>query len=74
MMMPGDVKVVGERLYNVLTKPPKFENPPAPQAPSVTVAGSGWLDWSTEEGRRFITWCSNRAAEKLTGTHHAEFD
>src|SRR5277367_3180100 len=30
MMMPSDVKVVADRLYNVLSKPPKYENPPAP--------------------------------------------
>ena len=27
MMMPGDEKIVAERLYAVLSKPPKFENP-----------------------------------------------
>jgi L-seryl-tRNA(Ser) seleniumtransferase len=74
MMMPGDVKVVADRLYNVLTKPPKFENPPAPQAPSVTVAGQ-WLA-TLEYGRGTAVHhiVFEQAAEKLTGTHYAEFD
>src|SRR5271157_134033 len=41
-MMPGDAKVVADRLYAVLTKPPKFEDPPPAQAPSVNVSGQ-WV-------------------------------
>ena len=32
MMMPGDEKVVAERLYAALSSPPKFENPAPPSA------------------------------------------
>ena len=74
MLMPGDVKVIGDRLYNVLTKPPKFENPPAPQAPSVTVAGQWTARLEYGRGSAFHDIVFEQSAEKLTGTHHAEFD
>jgi L-seryl-tRNA(Ser) seleniumtransferase len=74
MLMPGDIKVIGDRLYNVLSKPPKFENPPEPQAPTVTVAGQ-WtarLEYGRGSAMHDIVFEQN--ADKLTGTHHAEFD
>ncbi len=74
MLMPGDVKVIADRLYNVLSKPPKFENPPEPQAPSVMVSGQ-WtarLEYGRGSAEHNLVFEQN--AEKLTGTHHAEFD
>jgi D-glucosaminate-6-phosphate ammonia-lyase len=74
MLMPSDVKVVADRLYNVLSKPPKFENPPEPRAPSVTVSGQ-WtarLEYGRGSAEHNLVFEQN--AEKLTGTHHAEFD
>ena len=35
MLMPGDEKLVGDRLYAVLSKPPRFADPAPPQAPTV---------------------------------------
>ena len=32
-MMPGEAKIVGDRLFAILSKPPKFEAPPPLQAP-----------------------------------------
>jgi uncharacterized pyridoxal phosphate-dependent enzyme len=73
-MQPGDAKIVGDRLYAALSKPPKFENPPAAQPASVHVSG----EWTArlEYGRgsadhRLALW---QEGDKLTGTHHAEFD
>jgi L-seryl-tRNA(Ser) seleniumtransferase len=39
MLMPGEEKVVADRLYAVLSKPPKFENPSVPQGEPVAVGG-----------------------------------
>lgn len=73
-MQPGDAKAVADRLYAVLSKPPKFGNPPEPQPASVHVSG----EWTAhlEYGRgsanhRLALW---QEGEKLSGTHHAEFD
>src|ERR1035437_9357852 len=74
MLMPSDVKVVAERLYNVLSKPPKFENPPEPQAPSVTVAGQWVASLEYGRGSAVHNIVFEQNAEKLTGTHLAEFD
>ena len=74
MMMPGDVKVVADRLYAVLSKPPKFENPPEPQAPGVTVAGQWTAKLEYGRGSAIHDIVFEQNAGKLTGTHHAEFD
>jgi hypothetical protein len=74
MLMPGDVKIVADRLYNVLSKPPKFENPPEPQAPSVTVSGQWTARLEYGRGSAFHNLVFEQSADKLTGTHHAEFD
>ena len=74
MLMPGDVKVIADRLYNVLSKPPKFENPPEPQAPSVTVSGQWTARLEYGRGSAFHNLVFEQSADKLTGTHHAEFD
>lgn len=74
MLMPGDVKIVGDRLYDVLSKPPKFENPPEPQAPSVTVAGQWTARLEYGRGSAVHNLIFEQSAEKLTGTHEAEFD
>ncbi len=39
MMMPGDDKVAAERLYAVLSKPPKFETKPEPTEDAAEIAG-----------------------------------
>jgi L-seryl-tRNA(Ser) seleniumtransferase len=74
MMNPSDVKVVADRLYNVLTKPPKFENPPEPTAPTVTVSGQWTARLEYGRGSALHNLVFEQSAEKLTGTHQAEFD
>ena len=73
-MMPGDAKMVADRLYEVLSKPPKFENPAPAQAPSVQVAGqwTAHLEYGRGSARHNIVLEQDGA--KLTGTHSAEFD
>src|SRR5882724_4504240 len=53
MLMPGEEKVVADRLYAVLSKPPKFENPSVPQGEPVAVGGV-W-DANLEFGRGSAT-------------------
>jgi D-glucosaminate-6-phosphate ammonia-lyase len=74
MMMPGDVKVVAERLHAVLSRPPKFENPPEPQAPTVTVAGQWVARLEFGRGSAIHNIVLEQDGAKLAGTHFAEFD
>jgi hypothetical protein len=73
MMMAGDDKIVAERLYAVLSKPPKFENPPVPQGELASVAGQ----WQTEitflRGSANHTLVLEQHGQDLVGTHHGEF-
>ena len=73
-MQPGDVKIVADRLFAVLKTPPKFENPPEPQAPSVTVAGQWTARIEYGRGSATHNLVFEQSAEKLSGTHHAEFN
>jgi L-seryl-tRNA(Ser) seleniumtransferase len=75
MMMPGEAKIVADRLFATLSKPPKLEDPPAPQAPAVTVAGQ-WvarLEFGNR-GSASHNLVLEQDGDKLTGTHYAEFD
>src|ERR1700722_1124413 len=74
MLLPSDVKVIADRLYNVLSKPPSFKNPPEPQAPGVTVGGQWTARIEYGRGSAIHNIVFEQTAEKLTGTHHAEFD
>lgn len=74
-MMPGDAKAVADRLYAVLSKPPKFEDPPTPQPPMVTVGGQ-WaarLEYGLRGSAQHNIVFEQDGA-RLTGTHYAEFD
>jgi L-seryl-tRNA(Ser) seleniumtransferase len=73
MLMPGDEKLVGDRLYAVLSKPPRFADPAPPQAPTVS-AGGQW-DARLEFGRGSAnhTIVLEQDGAMLVGTHHAEF-
>lgn len=73
MMMPGDDKVVADRLYAALSKPPKVQDAPAPQGQLVSVAGQ-W-DVRIEFGRGSANHkiVLEQDGTRLVGTHHAEF-
>lgn len=74
MMMPGDAKVVAERLYAVLSKPPRFEAPAPAQPPAVTVAGQWVARLEFGRGSASHNIVLEQDGAKLTGTHYAEFD
>ena len=73
MMMPGDEKLVAERLYAVLSKPPKFENPAPAASPSVSVAGQWEARLEFGRGSANHTIVLEQDGAKLAGTHHGEF-
>jgi hypothetical protein len=73
-MMPGDEKVVAERLYAVLSKPPKIEQPPpAPQGQPATLAGQWELRMDFVYGSANHKLVFEQDGTRLTGTHEGEF-
>ena len=73
-MMPGDEKVVADRLYALLSKPPHMEEPPAPpSAPPAPVAGQWDLHMDFVYGSANHTLMLEQDGGKLVGTHRGEF-
>jgi Selenocysteine synthase [seryl-tRNASer selenium transferase] len=72
MMMPGDEKVVGDRLFAVLSKPPKFENPKVPQGNPAQIQGA-WdvrIDFLRGSSDHKLTFEQQGAT--LKGVHKGE--
>jgi len=73
-MMPGDEKVVAGRLYALLSKPPKIEEPPAPpEGQPATLAGQWEVRLDFVHGSAKHTLMLEQDGTRLMGTHHAEF-
>ena len=72
-MSPGDEKVIADRLYAVLSKPPKIEQPAAPQGPTAQVAGQ----WEVHMEFNYLsvdhTVVLEQDGTRLMGTHRGEF-
>jgi len=65
---------VADRLYAALSKPPKFENPPAPpQGEPVPVSGQWEARLEFGRGSAVHTLMFEQNGPKLLGTHHTEF-
>jgi L-seryl-tRNA(Ser) seleniumtransferase len=73
MMMAGDDKLVAERLYAVLAKPPKFENPIVPEGEPVSIDGQWRLDLEFGRGSAIHTLIFEQHGADLVGTHQGEF-
>ena len=73
MLMPGDAKVVAERLYAVLSRPPRFETPAVPQGEPVQVAGEWQVTLEFLRGSAVHTLILEQDGQQLTGTHRGEF-
>jgi seryl-tRNA(Sec) selenium transferase len=73
MMIPGDEKVVAERLYAVLSNPPKFENPIVPQGEPASVAGQWQAEITFLRGSAMHTLLFEQHGQDLVGTHQGEF-
>jgi D-glucosaminate-6-phosphate ammonia-lyase len=73
MMMPGDEKVVADRLHAALSKPPKFEDPAIPQGQLVSVAGQWDVHLEFVRGSANHKIVLEQDGAKLVGSHQAEF-
>jgi len=73
MMMPGDDKVVAERLYAALSSPPKFESPVQPQGAPAMVAGQWAVQLEFQRGSAEHTIFLEQEGSKLVGTHRGEY-
>lgn len=73
MMMPGEEKIVAEKLHSLLSKPPKIENPPAVSANHVSVAGQWDVKLEFGRGSALHTILLEQDGTKLVGTHRGEF-
>jgi L-seryl-tRNA(Ser) seleniumtransferase len=73
MMMPGDAKVVGQRLYAALAKPPHFEPEALPQGEPVSVDGQWEVTLQFQRGSAIHSLILEQHADKLVGTHQGEF-
>ncbi len=74
MLIPGDEKAIGERLYAVLSNPPKFENPaPPPPGEPVSVAGQWEVRLEYDRGSAKHTIILEQQGTRLVGTHRGEF-
>jgi len=74
MMMPGDAKVVAERLYSALSRPPRFPAPePIPQDTPAAIAGQWEVRIDFDRGSAIHTLVLEQQGTKLEGTHRGEF-
>jgi D-glucosaminate-6-phosphate ammonia-lyase len=73
MMMPGDDKIVADRICAVLTNHPKFENPPVPQGELASVAGQWQVTMQFGRGTAEHTLLFEQKGQDLLGTHRGEF-
>jgi len=70
----GDpLQVVAERLYAVLSKPPKFQNPARPQGQPVSIAGQWQAEMQYDRGRAIHTLVFEQDGANLVGTHFGEY-
>ncbi len=73
MLMPGEDRIVSARLYAVLSKPPKFENPVVPTGEPVSVAGQWQAELQFLRGSAVHTLILEQHGQNLVGTHQGEF-
>jgi D-glucosaminate-6-phosphate ammonia-lyase len=74
MMMPGNAKIVAERIYAVLSKPPSVAGPePLPQGEPAAVAGQWEVQIDFDRGSAIHTVILEQRGTELEGTHHGEY-
>jgi L-seryl-tRNA(Ser) seleniumtransferase len=74
MLQAGDEKIVADRLYALLSKPPKLPAPPAaPQGQPVTIAGQWEVTLNFVYGSVKHNIVLEQDGAGLKGTHHGEF-
>ncbi|MEO8369421.1 MAG: hypothetical protein ABI806_09480 [Candidatus Solibacter sp.] len=73
-MIAGDEKVVADRVYAVLSKPPKVENPPAPPTGQPAAISGQWdLRMEFVHGSVAHSIVLEQEGGRLNGTHFGEF-
>jgi uncharacterized pyridoxal phosphate-dependent enzyme len=75
MMSPGDEKPVAERIFAILSNPPKLERPTVPGGPPASVAGQ-WdakLEFFTGTGSSPHTFVFEQEGNEIRGTHRGQF-
>jgi len=72
-MSAGDENVIADRLYALLSKPPKVERPKPPQGSPATVAGQWDVQLDFNYGSAHHTVILEQEGSRLMGTHHGEF-
>ena len=74
MLIAGDEKVIADRLYQALSKPPKFEDPaPPPAGETASVAGQWEARLEFDRGSAVHTLFLEQQGARLSGTHRGEF-
>jgi uncharacterized pyridoxal phosphate-dependent enzyme len=73
MMMPGDEKVVADRLYAVLSKPPQITKAAPAEGPPASIAGEWNLQIDFTRGSAKQQLKLDQQAGGLTGTHKTDF-
>ena len=69
MLMPGDDKIVSDRLHQVLTKPPKLEPiPELPQGDPASVGGQWTLEMTFNRGSATHTLIFEQTGSDVVGT------
>jgi hypothetical protein len=72
-MMPGDEKVVAQKVAALLSKPPKVAEPEPLQAPSVQISGQWEVQLEFGKGTATHKLLFEQEGSKLVGSHRGEF-
>jgi L-seryl-tRNA(Ser) seleniumtransferase len=72
-MSAGDEKIVADRLYATLSKPPKMEAAPQPEGTPVNIAGQWDVHMEFVHGSANHQLMLEQEGGKLMGTHEGEF-
>jgi D-glucosaminate-6-phosphate ammonia-lyase len=74
MLMPGDDKIVSDRLYQALSKPPHIDPPPAPpQGDPASVDGQWQIFLQFDRGDATHSVAFEQSGADLVGTHYGEY-
>jgi len=73
MMMPGDHKIAADALFQVLSKPPKFEDPVIPSGAPGKIAGVWHVKLTYLVGTGTHRFIVEQNASALSGLHEGEY-
>lgn len=74
MLMPGDEKIIADKLHRILTSPLVAVPTPTMQPPAATIAGQWDVHLDFGRGSAMHTLVLEQDGNKLLGTHRGEFD